>query len=142
MIKTFKIFERVKRQKVLISGDNLIAIPVKACPLPSSWQLRTSPRPLRSAGMRQACIVANRAQRQQQEVHAYSIIVRTTSPAHPQGCFSSLPEIQTVLSCLHIFPSRDLPFQPDASARESIRGRRQHPVTSTHISPTSMTRPS
>lgn len=66
--------------------------------------------------MRQACMVANRVHRQQQVVHAYSIIVRTPSPAHPQGCFSSLPEIQTVLLCLHIFPSTDLPFQPDTSA--------------------------
>lgn len=66
--------------------------------------------------MRQACMVAKGVQKQQQVVHAYSSIARTTSPAHPQGCFSSLPEIQTVLECLHT-----LPLQSHASARESGR---------------------
>lgn len=91
----------------MISGDSQIARPVKAsCFLPggSSEPLQD---PFKSVRMRQACMVANRAQREQQVILAYSIIVGTTSPAHPQGCFSSLLEIQTVLACLHILQSTD-----------------------------------
>lgn len=74
MIKTSKIFESVKRQKVLISGDSQIAIPVKACCFLPGGSSEPLQDPFRSAGMGKACMVANRAQRQQQVVCAYCIV--------------------------------------------------------------------